>query len=105
MTKYLPSVSELINILENIAEARGPAYMNAFLIHLVGYALNMWLGGLVDSRSLSTYFSKVYEVLVEGSFELDKDVIEVISAIGDGINEAVYDEVLAKITIMLRDLT
>jgi len=105
MVKHLPSVSELVSVLENIVEARGPTYMNAFLIYLVGYALNMWLGGLVDSRSLSTYFSRVYEALVEGSFELDKDVVEVISIMSEGVNEVVYDEVLAKIMMVLKDLT
>ncbi|MEM0106463.1 MAG: hypothetical protein QXS42_01350 [Zestosphaera sp.] len=104
MTKHLPSVPELAGVLENVAEARGPAYVNAFLLHLVGYALNMWLGGLIDPRSLSTYFSKVYEMLVEGSFELDKDVIEVMSIVSEGVNEAVYDEVMAKVMMLLKEL-
>ncbi len=85
-------------------EVKGPLYANAFLIHFIAYALNMWLSNLVDPRLLTTYFSKMYEAVVEGSFDLDKDVVEIVALLSEGVSEIAYDEVMSKIAIILKDL-
>lgn len=102
--EYLPPVSHLIHALEEVMEVKGPLYANAFLIHFIAYALNMWLSNLIEPHILTTYFGKVYEAVVEGSFDLDKDVVEIVAILSEGVSEIVYDEVMSKVAIILKDL-
>ncbi|MGC8974604.1 MAG: hypothetical protein ACP5KB_00210 [Thermoprotei archaeon] len=105
-TKILPPITDLITALENISEAREVSYLNIFIACLVGYAINMWLGRLISSEELRKYFSKLYEVLISGSYELDRDIVEIVAALSsDVINEALYDEIVSKMVMFFRDLT
>ncbi|MEO3992744.1 MAG: hypothetical protein QN229_00270 [Desulfurococcaceae archaeon TW002] len=105
-SRFLPPLTDLITTLENISEARGAFYLNLFITCLVGYVINTWLGGLTSPEELRRYFSKLYEVLISGSYELDKEVIEIVAALGsDAINEATYDEIISKILMIFKDLS
>lgn len=102
---FLPSLHDLITVLENISETRDISYVNLFITCLAGYAVNMWLGGLIDPEELRNYFNKLYEALISGSYELDREVIEIIAALGnDVINEALYEEIMNKIVMISKDL-
>lgn len=104
-SRPLPPLTDLIEALENISEARGVFYLNLFIACLAGYAINMWLGGLISSEELRKYFSKLYEALISESHELDKDLIEILTTLGsDVINEVVYDEIVNKILMIFKEL-
>lgn len=104
-SKPLPSLADLIEVLENISETRGVFYLNLFVVCLVGYAINMWLGGLLSSEELRKYFNRLYELLISEPHELDKDLIDILATLGsDAIDEAVYDEVINKILMILKEL-
>lgn len=105
-SKYLPPLTDLIITLENISEAKGVFYLNLFIACLAGYAINMWLGRLVSSEELRKYFSKLYEILISEPYELDKEVIEVVTTLGsEVVNEVTYDEITNKILMIFKDLS
>ncbi|MFN3268213.1 MAG: hypothetical protein ACK416_03020, partial [Zestosphaera sp.] len=59
-----------------------------------------------SAEELRRYFSKLYEVLISGSYELDKEVMEIVATLGsDVINEATYDEIVNKILMIFKDLS
>lgn len=104
--RTLPSLADLITTLENVSEIRGAFHLNIFITCLAGYAINTWLGGLTSTEELRRYFSKLYELLVSGSYELDKEVMEIVATLGsDVINEATYDEIINKILIIFKDMS
>jgi len=103
--KSLPPLTDIITMLEHISEARGVFYLNLFITCLAGYAVNLWLGGLISSEELRKYFSKLCEVLISESYELDKDVMEIVTTLGsDTITEATYDEIINKILMIFKDM-
>lgn len=104
--RSLPPLTDLITTLENISEVRGTFYLNIFITCLAGYAINTWLGGLTSTEELRRYFSKLYEVLISGSYELDREIMEIVATLGsDVINEATYDEITNKILMIFKDLS
>jgi len=104
-SRPLPPLTDLIVALENVSDVRGAFYLNLFIIFLAGYAINMWLGGLINSEALREYFSKLHEMLISGSYNIDKEIMEIVATLGsDLISEAAYDEIINKAVMILRDL-
>jgi hypothetical protein len=104
-SRSLPTLTDLIAALENVNDVKGALHLNLFIIFLAGYAINMWLGGLIDSETLREYFSKLRETLISGSYDIDREIMEIVSTLGsDLINEATYDEIINKAVMILRDL-
>jgi len=101
----IPSVSltDVVKALEELVEEGSIDDINIFLVFVMGYLAYLWRVGLIDGRELSKLVKKLMKYVTEFIEYVDKDVIELMSVLGDELNEVSFREFLSRLIIFLRE--
>ena len=102
----LPFLEEVIQAYSEIVENKEDIDKGNLLIALLaGTGALLWYGRKIDSDSLSGYYGKLRDAILEGPDLLNPYVLELLSILSEGLTDETFQEFILKLRMVLKEDT
>jgi len=99
----LPDLDKVVGEYETLIDSGDIDRANFMLAVIIGYSAFLWKMGIVTREELSKYFERLRENILEGPDYLNPYVLELTSILSEGLDERLFEELLAKLRMLLRE--